>query len=61
MTYRITTTIALLLLAAAALLLAPGKSLDETTQSVPVTPTHQAPTPAQKSEDDALKGFKIPN
>jgi hypothetical protein len=61
MTYRIVTTLVLLLLAAAAVMLAPGKSLDETTQSVPVVPTQQAPMPAQKSEDDALKGFKIPN
>lgn len=60
MTYRIVTTLVLLLLAAAAILLAPGKSLDETTQSVQVPrPAQQAPTPAQKSEDDSLKGFKL--
>lgn len=59
MTYRIVTTIVLLLLAAAAVLLAPGKSLDETTKSVPVAPSQQVTTPAQKSEDDSLKGFKL--
>lgn len=59
MIYRVTLTVILLLLAGVAFLKAPGRNLDEATQSVQQPQPTQAPTPAQKSEDDALKGFKL--
>lgn len=59
MIYRIVISILFVFLAAAAVLLAPGQSPDETTQSVQRPTQQQAPTPAQKSDDDALKGFKL--
>lgn len=55
MTYRIVVTILAVALAALAIVVSGPRNVDEETKSVQ-QPVQSAP---QKSEDDALKGFKL--